>query len=346
MKQLSGVGVQSGITLHMITRLFVSLFLSGILASAVWAQRPGATGVVHELEFQSVKRSYRLHVPKQVKDGSTPAPLIFVLHGGGSTAEITSRAKWTPLADEEGFVVVYPDGINKHWNDGRNATKHAEQDAKTDDVGFILATLDDVAKRHPIDRSRIYVTGLSNGGFMSQRLAIEATEHFAAAAIVIATLPTPYDNGERPFTPAAPISILMMNGTKDTFAPYNGGKLTPNFTPYRIDSATHDFGQGTATSTDKAIALWLKHNNLAEIEPVVTTLPDKAPDDGCRVIHSLWSSPETPVDVELYRIEGGGHTIPGGTQYLPKRIIGPVCHDIDGTRVIWEFFKDKTTVTR
>ena len=326
----------------MTMRLFLALVCFGYPALS-GAQTSSPTGIVHELEVEGVKRSYRLHVPEAIESTTTPVPLVFVLHGGGTSAAVISRAGWSPLADEKKFIVVYPDGINQHWNDGRDASKYAQQDANTDDVAFILAIIDEVSEKHPVDQSRVYTTGLSNGGFMSQRLAIEAADHFAAAATVIATLPTPYADGTRPFAPKAAVSILFMNGTEDTFMPYEGGKLTPNLTPYRIDNDSHDFGQGTAIATDQAVALWLAHNQLNDVEPVVATLPDRDPDDGCRVIHSRWSDRGNPAVVELYRVEGGGHTIPGGSQYLPKRIIGPLCGDIDGIRVVWEFFEDKVS---
>ena len=92
---------------------------------------------------------------------------------------------WTPIAEEENFIVVYPEGLNKHWNDGRNARKFAEQDAKTNDVAFVVALLDHLKKEFPkIDPKRVFTTGASNGGFISHRIAIEASDRFAAAGIV------------------------------------------------------------------------------------------------------------------------------------------------------------------
>ena len=120
---------------------------------------------------------------------------------------------------------------------------------------------------------------------------------------------------------------------------YGGGPVTPNFTPRLIDSKEHDFGRGKCSSTDAAIKLWLSHNQLAGTKPKVAQLTDKDPRDGCRVERRTWSGGTAGSEVVLYRIEGGGHTIPGGAQYLPERIIGKTCQDFDGLKTIWRFFE-------
>lgn len=304
------------------------------------AQSFRPTGELRSFDHGESERSYRLHVPESLDDSNEKVPVVFCLHGGGSNAKTMSKAGWSELADKQGFIVVYPEGLNGHWNDGRDVRKHAAQDEVTDDVDFLMQLLDFLIDNEAIDASRVYVVGNSNGGFMTQRLAVEHTERLAAVAVQIASLPGTYLNGPVKFKPSAPLSILFMNGTEDPFMPYEGGDLTPNMTPQLIESESFDFGQGTAISTKSAVGLWTNHNQLSS-DPVVSVIPDKDLEDGCVVQRSRWSNEDGSLTVELYRIEGGGHTIPGGSQYLPERIIGKVCRDIDGIEVTWDFFASK-----
>jgi len=306
-----------------------------VCALTAQAQRRVSTGERKAFGHDGQQRAYRIHVPPSY-DGRTAVPLVFCFHGGGGNAEVASRMGFTPLADQESFIVIYPEGLNRHWNDGRRSAKFAEQDAKIDDVAFVLSLLEALHREYQIDAKRVYATGASNGGFFSHRLAIDASDKFAAAGIMIATMPKPF---EQKFRPVQPVSVLFMNGTEDPFVPYEGGPITPNFTPRRTKSADRDFGRGACTSTDTAVRLWLKHNGLDKTEPGIKQLPDKDRDDGCTVVQRVWSGGKAGSEVVLYRIEGGGHTIPGGVQYLPQRIIGKTCHDFDGLRAVWNFFE-------
>ncbi len=313
----------------------LALSAGSICVALMAAQRKAPTGKRVSLTHDGHQRHYRIHVPDKY-DGKSRVPLVFCFHGGGGTAEVASRMGFSPLADKEGFIVVYPAALKRHWNDGRKSKKFAEQDAKVDDVAFILALLKKLQREFRIDSDRVYATGASNGGFFSHRLAIEASDKFAAAAIMIATMPKPFEEN---FKPKRPVSMLFMNGTDDPFVPYNGGPITPNFTPRLVDSKKHDFGRGECSSTDAAIKLWLGRNGLAGTKPEIVKLPDKNPRDGCRVERRTWPGGTAGSEVVLYRIEGGGHTIPGGVQYLSERIIGKTCGDFDGIKTIWQFFE-------
>lgn len=315
--------------------------LNGAVANGL-SQSTEPTGIEKRYEHAGSDRSYRIHVPEPVKKAGVKVPVVFCLHGGGTDAALMSKAGWTARADLESFIVVYPEGLNGRWNDGRKVRKFAAQDAVTDDVEFVIHLLDYLIKTQPIDPARVYLTGLSNGGFMTQRLAIEHTGRFAAIAVQIASLSSTYVDGRSKFTPRAPLSVLFLNGTEDPFMPYTGGKLTPNMAPKLIDRKTFDFGQDSAIAVVDAVNLWVKHNQIDPSAPKVSKLPDKDPTDGCEVIHHRWQNEGGTVSVELYQIKGGGHTIPGGAQYLPERIIGAVCHDIDGIETIWKFFKSRS----
>jgi len=303
------------------------------------AQQHRATGERHSFACGGEERAYRIHVPEKIAESKDKVPLVFCFHGGGGNAEIASRMGWTPLADEEGFIVVYPEGLNRHWNDGRTAKKFAEQDAKTNDVAFVLALLEKLKKDHSIDPNHIFVTGASNGGFFSQRMAIEAADQVAAAGVIIATMPKPFIDGTRPALPSRPVSVLIMNGTADPFVPHEGGPITPNFFPNLRRGTDRDYGRGECSSTDEAVEFWLRRNGLDEKEPETVALPDKAPKDGCKVERKIWTGGREGTSVVLYKVIGGGHTIPGGVQYLEEKIIGKTCRDLDGIRVVWDFFR-------
>lgn len=322
-------------------KLFLLLFALSF-AVPTFAQLARPTGERKTFTHEGTERAYRIHIPAAVAKSESPVPLVFCFHGGGGNAEQSSKMGWTPLADKESFLVVYPEGLNKHWNDGRNAKKFVEQDAKIDDVAFVVALLEKLEKEFLIDPKRIFVTGASNGGFMSQRLAIEASDRFAAAGVIIAGIPKPFVTGQKPLSPAHPISVLMMNGTADPLVPYEGGPITVDFAPRLKRSAATENERGETSSTDEAIALWLKHNGLEEIQPLVENLPDKDTADGCTVEKSSWHDGPDGTSVVLYKVIGGGHTWPGGSQYLPERIIEKTCQDFDGLQAIWEFFRSQS----
>ena len=309
------------------------------LTNPLSAQRFQPTGERKTILVDGVERAYRIHVPATIESAKSPAALVFCLHGGGGNAELASVMGWTPRAEKEGFLVVYPEALNKHWNDGRESKKFAEQDAKTDDVAFLVALLDHLESKFSIDPKRIFTTGPSNGGFMSQRLAIEVSDRFAAAGVIIAGIPMPYLSGKKPFDPTEPISILMMNGTDDPLVPYEGGPITADFTPRIKKPEPVENERGATSSTDEAVALWRKHNGLEEAPVETENIPDKDKSDGCTVEKSSWSGGKNGTSVVLYKVIGGGHTWPGGAQYLPERIIGKTCRDFDGLDAIWDFFK-------
>ncbi|HNV72206.1 MAG TPA: PHB depolymerase family esterase, partial [Candidatus Ozemobacteraceae bacterium] len=144
------------------------------------------------LQFGPLTRTYELFVPKNVV-GSSPVPLLLVLHGGGGTGrgmQYLTLGRFNELAEREGFVVAYPDGLKKNWNDGRDVPASEAHASKLDDVGFLKALIQKLQTELSIDPSRIYACGISNGAFMSARLAIEAPDVFAAVALVTGSLPT------------------------------------------------------------------------------------------------------------------------------------------------------------
>jgi polyhydroxybutyrate depolymerase len=289
------------------------------------------------LEHAGLDRSALVHLPPNYDD-QIPMPLVLAFHGGGGRAEQYARfTGFDTLADEEGFIVVYPRGVNNRWHDARFTEEIPEGDededeAHPDDVGFTLALLDELKRAYAIDEERIYITGMSNGGMFCQQLAIEATEHFAAVASVTAQIPTPRADME----PQGRLSVLLMNGTEDPLVPYEGGDIEIALSERRREAGKATY-RGSVLSTEETIDYWLRHNEIAD-EPVTETLEDKDPDDGARAVVQTWRG--EAASVVLYKIVGGGHTYPGGAQYLPQRVIGATCRDFDATEAIWAFFSN------
>ncbi len=150
------------------------------------------------LEHGGRSRHYVLHVPRiagptvptlDASTSSAPRALVVSLHGGGGHAEgVANQTGFSALADREGFVVVYPDGVDKGWNDGRAGVPSTAVKENVDDVGFLTAVLDDVARRVSIDPGRVFVNGISNGAFMSARFACERSSRVAAIGLVAGSM--------------------------------------------------------------------------------------------------------------------------------------------------------------
>lgn len=136
-------------------------------------------------------------------------------------AELLTRAAFNRIADRDGAIVVYPDGVDRHWDDGRDLPETAARE-NVDGVGFMLALVAGVASEHPLDRGRIFATGISNGGFMSMRLACDAATTFAAVAPVTATLSEKL--GAR-CNPAQSVVVAIINGTEDPLVRWSGGTV-------------------------------------------------------------------------------------------------------------------------
>lgn len=270
----------------------------------------------HHINVNGTDRLYFLHVPKSLPS-SKAAPLVLVFHGGGGHAvNMPKFTQFDPLADAEGFFVAYPDSFNKSWNDGRGLSP-------ADDVGFVRLLIEQVQHAYKIDHKRIYATGISNGGFFAMRLACDLSQKVAAVAAVAATMPVPLVALCRP---SAPVSAMFIHGTKDPLVHINGGPIG-----VRRD-------RGSAVSLKEAVEFWrnwdrTSPNSVAE----EVSQPGR---DSTQVHREVYDSGRDGTEVVVYVVEGGGHTWPGGSQYLPVFLVGKVSHKLDATQVIWDFFKE------
>ncbi len=294
---------------------------------------PDKTMQTHVMTFEGQQRKYLVYRPENIPAGR-PVPLILALHGGSGTAQQMVRySNLNHWADKHGLMIVYPEAIDKHWNDGRRSRKFQEHDRRIDDVAWIRRLLDQLAKDYAVDSKRMYVVGASNGGMMTQRLAVELSDRFAAAATIIGALPEPLKTAK----PRAPISMLLMNGTDDPLVPYEGGAVSIRSLLSAQFQNRKLLDRGRVLSTDETILWWRKQNGI-KANGRVETLPDRDPKDGCRVEKTVWADPQSGREVVLFKIIGGGHGLPGTRQYLSADRIGHICQDFDGMEEIVLFF--------
>lgn len=307
------------------SRVAVSWRVVAALGGALWvggflgcARGPELT--TRTLEHDGLTRTYHL-LPVEAEG---PRPLVVALHGGGGQGakfDNSTRNQVSREARARGWRVVFPEGVAKGWNDGRpiHTAKDSER-AGVDDVGFLAALIDRLVAEGAVDARRVYMMGISNGGFMTQRFALRDRTRIAAGAAVTAQVAEVWRAESAP----AGISMLWMNGTADPLVPYAGGQVTV-------------FGKerGAIMATDASVDWWAAP--LACGAAHEAPLPDRDPDDETRAVRAIRAC-AGGVELVRYRIEGGGHTWPGGQQYLPQFMIGRVSAELDGTQAIFDFF--------
>ena len=267
------------------------------------------------LTHDGLQRSYLLYVPASA-NRSQPLPLVLVFHGGTGNAQSAERMSgFDRVADQNGFVVVYPNGTSRvsddillTWNGG-TCCGYA-QEKNVDDTGFVRAILADLQPLVNIDAKRIYAAGMSNGGILSQRLACEAADLFAAIAPVAGTLNFPS------CSPAQPVSVIEFHGTDDRHLPYDGGVGPESL-------AGVDFA-----SVKDSIDFWLNFDGCPAA-PQTETFAD--------IQNDIYASCANGTAVELYTILGGRHAWPGSDG--PGWPGGDLpTQSISATDLIWEFF--------
>ena len=271
-----------------------------------------------------LERTYSVHISSSY-DQERPTPLVFVLHGGGGTGKgMIKLTSFNAVADKENFIIAYPDGFEKHWNDGRGIQWQAHIE-NTDDVGFISALIDHLSDELNIDARKIYVTGISNGGMMSHRLGYELSQRIAAISPVASNIPV---NQASVWSPSRPVPVLIINGTDDPLVPWDGGDI--HFGKNKL---------GEVLSVADTVKFWVEKDQCPS-SPIVTQLSDKDPADGTTVRKEVYGGCQDGAEVVLYAIEGGGHTWPGGLQYLPESVIGRTSREFNASEIIWQFFKE------
>jgi polyhydroxybutyrate depolymerase len=254
------------------------------------------------------KREYLLYVPKTY-DPAAPAPLVVSLHGAALwPAAQKEISGWNRLAEEQGFIVVYPAGA------GAGPRVWALQPVGLKaDIRFIRDLIDKLEATYNIDRTRIYVNGFSNGGGMAFALSCTAADRIAAVGFVAAAQALPWSwCADR-----RPIPMIAFHGTADRFVPYGGGPSVASSRPF--------------PSVRTWVAKWARRN---ECEP--RPVESRAAPHVSRIAYRNCAE---DAGVVLYTVQGGGHSWPGG-RWLPAWIAGPTSREIDATRRMWEFFRE------
>jgi polyhydroxybutyrate depolymerase len=233
-----------------------------------------------------------------------------MLHGHEGTPE--AQANVTAIGNgvvAHGFWAILPEGLDNAWNDNPGFP------TGIDDVGFNAKVIDVVTGYLGLDADRIYVTGLSDGAFMAERLSCELSDRIAATALVAGSI----SNGlARGCSPATPRPILFMDGTADPLVPYDGGRLG-------------------VMSVPDTFSFWLSLHNCTPSSSTTTALPDSA-NDGTSITLTRNTGCGSAGEVLLYTVLNGGHTWPQGMQYLPESMIGKTSQDLNANETIWTFF--------
>ncbi len=276
------------------------------------------TAVTRSLVSSGRRREFLLYVPPGL-DRAAPSPLVISLHPAMSwpSSEL-SISGWTRLANERGFIVVFPAGQGigpKAWfMDGWR-----EPD-RMPDVRFISDLIDTLEAEYPVDPSRIYADGMSNGGGMAFALSCTLSRRIAAVGLVSAAQSLPSS-----WCPdSAPVPMIAFHGTADPVVPYDGaepGWLNPKPFP----------------NQRRWVADWARRNRCG---PRAT---DSGVADG--VTRTAYRHCARDASVVLYTIRGGGHQWPGGRP-LPRFLVGPYTRAVDATRVMWAFFQSHPLPTR
>jgi len=265
--------------------------------------------------------------------GNAPAPLLIVLHGAGGAgpgmAALTGLAERGPA---RGFACVFPDGWGGVWSDGRTAPQLKRRQG-IDDVAFLNALVARLVADGVAEPGRVFGAGISNGAFMTEHLARHALMPLAGIALVAGTAPV--TSRQAAPAPLRPTIVTAFGGTADPLVPYAGGPIGPlGRVANRRSARQHAApGRGLVAPTEDAIADWVTTNGLPP-DPTIDAVPTTSND--VSVTRLSWRAIGRP-SVTLHRIVGGGHTWPGGAQYLPQRIVGRVA-DLDATGIILDEF--------
>lgn len=282
------------------------------------------------VKHDDANRSYLVHIPPQAGAGAR-LPVVMNFHGAGMNGAMQEKyTRMDDASDHDGFIAVYPNGttggLGNHltWNAGfccGYAMKH-----QIDDVGFVVALIEDLAARTPIENRRVYATGLSNGAMMSYRLATQASSHIAAIAPVAGTMVT------RTFMPRHPMPIMHFHSVDDPYVRYEGGAGRAVLWLFRR-------GVGRP-GVEKMLEKWREFDGCPEQARANPTISGKpgTQNQGITVTKYDWSPCNNGTEIVLWKFTGSGHVWPGGIQNRGERIMGRSTDLIDANVEMWRFF--------
>lgn len=301
--------------------------LAALLGYFVYTPDPqipqlSGTHIKASLAVGGLMRSYRTYVPKGLPKG---APLVVVMHGSGEGPQgirTGTGYAFERLADQHGFAVAYPKSYASDWNDCSRIGDKELEGVIADDAAYLAAMVDKLVGELNLDPTRVFATGVSNGGSMAMRLALEQPGRYRAVAAVVANVPAPQNFQCK--LAAQATSVMIMNGTEDPLVPYGGGEI----------NLLGLFYQGGPIISSRAsaqyFAAWARLSGPPQTsEKTVAGL--------VRIEQNRWSVVGAKAEVELVTIHGGGHGLPQPYARRP-RLLGPSPMEPDGAAMIWAFF--------
>jgi polyhydroxybutyrate depolymerase len=280
------------------------------LLSAVPAAPAGAAATEGAFEFAGRVRTHRLFIPSALP-ATGVAPLVVVLHGRGRTAAIVEPAfGWDEVAERERFLVLYPEGVGSKW-------RTVDRPGGPRDGAYLEALIDRVVADHPVDPSRIYVAGMSNGGFMAYALACRLGGRIAAVGSVTGSMPAPC-------FPERPISVVHVHGTSDRMVPYDGGA--------GVDE-NGNLASGPFPAIPAMLAWWRELNACPSAR--------RGRVEGTVVVET-WTGCRNGTAVRLHTVVGGGHSWPGARPYgaVDGGVQETQSQTMNATGALWSFFAE------
>lgn len=276
------------------------------------------------LQWQGIQRTYTYYIPENL-DLSEPQPLMLVLHGLGADGNYAAE-NWgfTEIAQQQGHIAVFPDGLDGEWNDGRGKSFFFREHYEVDDVGFLSALITQFVESFGADATRVFMVGVSNGGMMTLRMGCEKSSQLTAIAPLLASLPKPL---YKTCLPDKPLPVMMINGTKDDVIPFEGGAVMIAGERY-----------GEVVSVHATLSIW-QQRNACNISPVVAPMDEYKPNREAKGITSeLYAKCGSGKAIQLYHIEDGAHSIPS---FKHKRSVfkDVPLHPFNAAGDIWDFFK-------
>ena len=282
--------------------VFISLFLLGGAQDKMAPKK-------EIINIDGKKREYYLSLPE---DTSKPFPLIINFHGFLSHAiEQQEFSQMDNYAHLNGVGVIYPEGINKSWNIGKDMM------SEENDIGFVNALIDSVTSKYNIDSDRIYACGFSNGGEFSYELMCRLSNKIAAFGSVGGNF---IINEKRSCNINREIPLIHIHGTKDRLAKYNGYN-------------------GYFLSTISSVDFWAKHNQLDKM--VVENIEDIHKKDRTTVEKYTFYKDNSDTKVIHLKVINGGHVWLGSPTFdlfYQKLLFGRNNHEINSSKELVDFF--------
>lgn len=314
------------LALIIILLLVVALIAYLYLGKGRYIKQPKLPGeiVSETIMIDGIHREFMWYKPLN----PSPKSIVFILHGtiqeGQDMREETGYT-FELLAEDKGFVPVYPTGYYNHWNDCRASADYKANIENVDDIKFLKEIEKHISAQLNLSFDNRFATGHSNGGHLCFKLAYEVPDWIDGIAPISANLPD--EKNLDCLRKDLFVPMMLINGTADKMNLYNGGIVVV----FGNDS------RGIVHSTEETINYWSNLGNCTST-PIVKELVDKDPDDGCHVLQYDWYC-DNKNTLRLLKIQDGGHTIPHPVNEMP-RILGITNHDINAAEEIWDFFEN------